>query len=100
VKVIERLFQAKLTIKPPHPIPTLLTKLTSEPPKPKLPALPPRDELTGEQIKQGREAIGWSRKQLGGFLDLSADYMGKLERGDRLVTPELEAKIRKLLKLS
>ncbi|PSB58011.1 transcriptional regulator, partial [filamentous cyanobacterium CCP1] len=51
-------------------------------------------------IKQGREAIGWSRKQLGGFLDLSADYIGKLERGDRLVTPELEAKIRKLLKLA
>lgn len=100
VKVIERLFQAKLTIKPPHPIPTLLTKLTTEPKKPKPPALPPREELTGEQIKQGREAIGWSRKQLGGFLDLSADYIGKLERGDRLVTPELEAKIRKLLKLA
>jgi hypothetical protein len=100
VKVIERLFQAKLTIKPPHPIPTLLTKLTTEPKKPKPPALSPREELTGEQIKQGREAIGWNRKQLGGFLDLSADYIGKLERGDRIITPELEVKIRKLLKLA
>ncbi|GAB4385688.1 MAG: hypothetical protein Kow00121_50920 [Elainellaceae cyanobacterium] len=98
VKVIERLFQAKLTIKPPHPIPSLLAKLT-EPKKPKPLEAAPVAELMGDQIKQGREKLGWSRKQLGGFLNLSADYVGKLERGDRLITPELQTALRRILKL-
>lgn len=98
IKVIERLFQAKLTIKPPHPIPSLLAKLT-EPKKAKQIEAAPAQELTGEQIKQGRETLGWNRKQLGGFLNLSADYIGKLERGDRMITPELDTKIRRLLHL-
>ena len=98
VKVIERLLQAKLTIKPPHPIPSLLAKLT-EPKKMKQIEAAPAQELTGEQIKQGRETLGWNRKQLGGFLNLSADYIGKLERGDRMITPELDTKIRRLLHL-
>lgn len=98
IKVIERLLQAKLTIKPPHPIPELLGKL-KEPKKLKPLELSPAIELTGEQIRQGREQRGWSRKELGGFLNLSADYMGKLERGDRVVTPELETKLRRLLHL-
>lgn len=97
VKMIERLFQARLTIKPPHPIPSLLAKIT-EPKRPKLPETVAA-ELTGEQIKQGREKQGWSRKQLGGFLNLSADYVGKLERGDRLMTPELATRLRRLLHL-
>jgi len=98
LKIIERLFQAKLTIKPPHPIPSLLAKIT-EPKQPKRIEAAPREELTGEQVKQGREKLGWSRKQLGGFLDLSADYVGKLERGDRFIPPELEPRLRRLLHL-
>jgi hypothetical protein len=98
VKLIERLLQAKLTIKPPHPIPSLLAKIT-ESRKPKSPELPPVPELTAAQVKQGREKLGWSRKQLGGFLNLSADYIGKLERGDRFLTPELETRLRRLLHL-
>lgn len=98
IKVIERLFQAKLTIKPPHPIPSLLSKLT-EPKKLKSTEPPPPAELMGDQIKQGREKLGWSRKQLGGFLNLSADYVGKLERGDRVITPELQTALRRILKL-
>jgi DNA-binding XRE family transcriptional regulator len=97
MKVIERLFQAKLTIKPPQPIPNLLAKIT-EPKTPKrTPA--PRNELTGEQVRQGREQRNWSRKQLGGFLDVSADYIGKLERGDRIIPTELEPRLRRLLQL-
>lgn len=100
VKIIERLLQAKLTIKPPHPIPDLLNRLR-EPKKPKQVEAPtPAEELTGHQVQQGRENRGWSRKELGGFLDLSADYIGKLERGDRVITPELETKLRRLLHLS
>jgi DNA-binding XRE family transcriptional regulator len=99
IKVLDRLLQAKLTIKPPHPIPDLLTKI-KEPKKPKaIEPTPHYAELTGEQIQQGREAIGWSRKELGGFLNLSADYIGKIERGDRMITPELETSLRKLLHL-
>jgi hypothetical protein len=97
VKVIERLLQAKLTIMPPHPIPGLLSRI-KDPKKPKqLEAAPPPPELTGSDIRQGRENRKWSRKELGGFLNLSADYIGKLERGDRVITPELESQLRKLL---
>jgi hypothetical protein len=98
IKVIERLLYAKLTIKPPDPIPELLSRIKE--PKKLKPVEPlPIEEITGEQIRLGREQRGWSRKELGGFLDLSADYIGKLERGDRLITPELEKQFRKLLRL-
>jgi hypothetical protein len=99
VKVIERLLQAKLTIKPPHPIPDLLEKVR-EPkrPKPITPAAP-TESLTGDVMKSARQNQGWSRKELGGFLGVSADYIGKLERGDRFITPELDTKLRKLLHL-
>jgi len=98
IKIIDRLLQAKLTIKPPDPIPGLLARI-KEPKKLKQIEAVPQAELTGEEIRSGRENRRWSRKELGGFLDLSADYIGKLERGDRAVTPDLEAKLRKLLHL-
>jgi hypothetical protein len=98
IKVIDRLLQANLTIKPPHPVPELLAKI-KEPKKPKQIVAMPVDELTGEQVRQGREKLNWSRKELGGFLNLSADYIGKLERGDRTITPELETRLRRLLHL-
>jgi DNA-binding XRE family transcriptional regulator len=98
IKLIDRLLQAKLTIRPPDPIPSLLAKVR-EPKKPKILEATPIQELTGEQIRQGREKRDWSRKELGGFLGLSADYIGKLERGDRVITPDLDAKLRKLLHL-
>ena len=98
IRVIDRLLQAKVTIKPPHPIPVLLEKI-KEPKKQKPLEVAPSAELTGEEIQQARETQNWSRKELGGFLNLSADYIGKLERGDRTITPDLEAKLRKLLHL-
>ena len=98
IKVIERLLQAKLTIKPPDPIPGLLARI-KEPKKPKQIEAASQLEITGEEIRSGRENRHWSRKELGGFLNLSADYIGKLERGDRAVTPDLEDKLRKLLHL-
>jgi DNA-binding XRE family transcriptional regulator len=98
IKVIERLLQAKLTIKPPHPIPSLLAKIT-EPKVPRRLESAPRNELIGAQLREGREKLGWSRKQLGGFLNVSADYIGKLERGDRMIPTELEPRLRRLLHL-
>jgi DNA-binding XRE family transcriptional regulator len=100
VKVIERLLQAKLNIRPPHPIPVLLTKLKDPKPQKSLaPESEALDTLTGDMIKQGRAERGWTRKELAGFLGISQDYVGKLERGDRPVTEQLEPKLRKLLKL-
>ncbi|MER3477786.1 MAG: hypothetical protein C4287_16485 [Leptolyngbya sp. ERB_1_2] len=99
IRVIDRLLQAKLTIKPPHPIPSLLAGIKDPTKKLKAVAPTPAQELTGEEIRKAREEQGWSRKELGGFMDLSADYIGKLERGDRVITPELEARLRKLLRL-
>lgn len=99
VKVIERLLQAKLNIRPPHPIPVLLTKLKDPKPQKALTAQPLLDTLTGDVIRTGRKERGWTRKELAGFLGISADYVGKLERGDRPVTDQLEAPLRKLLKL-
>lgn len=99
VKIIERLLRGKLRIKPPQPIPSLLARL-KEPKNPKQIEAPPVvEELTGDQMREGREKRGWSRKELAGFLDVSADYIGKLERGDRLITPTLEKKLRRLLSL-
>jgi DNA-binding XRE family transcriptional regulator len=101
VKVIERLLQAKLNITPPHPIPVLLTRLR-EPRLQKSLAPEPAsiNALTGEMIRLGRRERGWSRKELAGFLGISQDYVGKLERADRPVTAELETRLRKLLKLA
>lgn len=98
VRVLDRLLRAKVMIKPPHPIPTLLAKI-KEPKKSKALEAAPLQELTGEEIRKARETQGWSRKELGGFLNLSADYIGKLERGDRIVTAELETTLKKLLHL-
>lgn len=99
VKVIERLLQAKLNIRPPHPIPVLLTKLKEPKPQKALSSEPANLDLTGDMIKQGRQQRKWTRKELAGFLGISQDYVGKLERGDRPVTDELETQLRKLLKL-
>lgn len=99
VKIIERLLRGKLRIKPPQPIPSLLARL-KEPKKPKqIEPQPVVEELNGDQMREGREKRGWSRKELAGFLDVSTDYIGKLERGDRLITPTLEKKLRRLLNL-
>lgn len=98
VKLIERLLQAKLTIKPPDPIPDLLSRV-KDPKPPKRLESSPVEELTSDQMREGREARGWSRKELAGFLGISADYVGKLERGDRIPPSNLEKQLRRLLQL-
>lgn len=97
IKVITRLMNAKLTIRPPSPIPTLLSQLRGHKALKQLDAAPVLEQLTGATIKRGRRQRGWSRKELGGFLGVSADYVGKMERGDRPITEELEARLNTLL---
>ncbi len=105
IKIIERLLQARLVIRPPQPIPQLLAQVKSpqqfsskKRSRPAQPALPAR-EITGDEVREGRQGRGWSRKELGGFLGVSADYVGKLERGDRIITPPLQKRLQKLLSL-
>ena len=99
VKLIERLLNAKLTIKPPSPIPALLSQVKGKAQQRKIAAVPIPEQLTGENIKEGRKQRGWSRKELAGFLGLSADYIGKLERGDRQITDDIEGRLKSLLEL-
>lgn len=117
IKIIERLLQAHLVIRPPQPIPQLLAQVKSPPQRlrgrtrslqtgqsngnqraRRAQTAPPRD-VTGDEVREGRKARGWSRKELGGFLGVSADYVGKLERGDRVVTSPLSKRLCKLLSL-
>ncbi|NJN31679.1 MAG: helix-turn-helix transcriptional regulator [Synechococcales cyanobacterium RM1_1_8] len=100
VKLIERLLNAKLTIKPPNPIPALLSQIKGRSsPQKQISAAPIPEQLTGDSIKAGRKQRGWTRKELAGFLGLSADYIGKLERGDRPLTDEIEGRLKTLLAL-
>lgn len=43
----------------------------------------------GKRIQKARKAKGWSQEQLAEKVDLSAVYIGMLERGEK--TPSLEA---------
>ncbi|MEO0405993.1 MAG: helix-turn-helix transcriptional regulator [Cyanobacteria bacterium P01_A01_bin.135] len=111
IKIIERLLQAHLVIRPPQPIPQLLAQVKAprrlknlkKSPARSLPGTrersQPAGDVTGDEVREGRKARGWSRKELGGFLGVSADYVGKLERGDRVITPPLQKRLRKLLAL-
>lgn len=99
VKLIERLLNAKLTIKPPNPIPALLSQVKGRAHQRKIAPTPILEQLTGDSIKAGRKQRGWTRKELAGFLGLSADYVGKLERGNRPITEEIESRLKSLLEL-
>ena len=105
IKIIERLLQAHLIIRPPQPIPQLLTQVKAPPrlrasrPSGEKRRSPPARDITGDEVREGRRARDWSRKELGGFLGVSADYVGKLERGDRVITAPLQKRLRKLLAL-
>lgn len=56
-------------------------------------------ELTGKQVEQARKRKKYSRQDLANLINISADYLGKLERDDRPITPELEINLRKQLGL-
>lgn len=104
----EQLLAAKITIHPPAPIPGLLTTKTK--PEPTQPKLKParrttssptsqRAKLTGDQIRNARNAKSWSQATLAGWLGVSQRYVSMIERGDRIPTPEQESNIRQLLSI-
>ena len=94
-KIIDRLWKAKLTIKPPEPIPALLAAKTK--PLQLKPAVPKPAPLTANQVRKAREVKGWSQRQLAGWLGISQKLVSMIERGERTITSNLEAKLRKVL---
>lgn len=109
---IDKLLNAKLTIKPPTPIPELIaskSKLTVERSqlkvKPKVEQLQPQAQptqeqhisLTSSQVKEARIAKGWSQAKLAGFLGVSQNLISLIERGERTFNPQLATQIQTLL---
>jgi DNA-binding transcriptional regulator YiaG len=95
-KIIDRLLEAKITIKPPAPIPELIAAGTRVPKTTlRLPAV----SLTGEQIREARQAKGWSQRKLAGWLGVSDVLIGYWEKGKRTPSPDMEAKLREILQL-
>lgn len=98
---LDKLLDAKLTIKPPAPIPELLAskvKPKVEPKQSKAKLKPaPSTGLTSSQVREARIAKGWTQAKLAGVLGVSQKLISLIERGERTVNPELNPKIRKLL---
>ncbi len=102
----EQLLAAKITIHPPAPIPELLAAKTE--PLPVLPNLKPEasnlgspttksTELTSTQLRNARKAKGWSQAKLAGWLGVTQAFISQIEKGNRTLSREMEAKLKKLL---
>jgi DNA-binding transcriptional regulator YiaG len=97
----QKLLDAKLTIKPPHPIPELIASKV----KPKVERLQPKTtettpediKLTGSQVREARIAQGWPQTKLASLLNVSQKFISLVERGDRPLNPQQSAYIRILL---
>ena len=100
MKIIDWLLQAKITIKPPEPIPELLAaKIKSQPKAQKrIPAKATR--LTSDQIRKARNAKGWSQRKLAGWLGITQTLVGYWEKGKRTPSEDMEAKLRQLLEIA
>ena len=57
-------------------------------------------KLTGEEIRQGREALGMSQKHLGSILGKSQAWIARIERGTRTPSPEDLARLRAVFEQS
>jgi DNA-binding XRE family transcriptional regulator len=89
------LLAATLTLTPPDPIPSLLGagfELASRP-APSMPASP----LLGSQIRQAREAKGWSQQHLAMLVGKSQQWIAFIERGQRKIQPQDQIALRTLL---
>jgi DNA-binding XRE family transcriptional regulator len=96
-----KVLNARLTIKPPHPIPELRASKV----KPKLSKLQPKIKdttpedikLTGSQVRESRIAKGWPQTKLASFLTVSQKFISLVERGDRPLSLQQSAYVRILL---
>jgi hypothetical protein len=90
-KIIDRLWKAKLTIKPPDPIPALLAAKTE--PLQLKPVARTKSEpiLTGADIRKQREAKGVSQTALAEWAGKTKAWLCMVEKGKRKLDPK-EAK--------
>ncbi|MCW5318953.1 XRE family transcriptional regulator [Nostoc sp. KVJ3] len=90
-KIIDRLWKAKLTIKPPDPIPALLAAKTE--PLQLKPVTRTKSEaiLTGADIRKQREAKGVSQTALAEWAGKTKAWLCMVEKGKRKLDPK-EAK--------
>ncbi len=104
----EQLLTAKITILPPAPIPELI--MTKAKPLPARSQSSPKsqkvktpttstNELSGPQIRQARKAKGWSQVKLAGWLGVTQAFISHVEKGNRPLSKEMEAKLKKLLEI-
>jgi DNA-binding transcriptional regulator YiaG len=95
----ESWLQAKITIELPEPIPTLLnTSKTSHTHKKQVKIIP--TSLTGNTIRQAREAKGYSVRKLAQKLKLAPISVSRWESGQRKLTAENEKALRNILNIS
>jgi DNA-binding transcriptional regulator YiaG len=90
-KIIDQLWKAKLTIKPPEPIPALLATKTE--PKQLKPVAHTKSEptLTGAELRKQREAKGVSQTALAEWAGKTKAWLCMVEKGKRKIDPK-EAK--------
>lgn len=100
MKIIEWLLQAKITIKPPEPIPELLAaKVKAKLPSSKQKKVTPVTGITSDRIRKARNAKGWSQRKLAGTLGVSQSLVKMWEKGRRTPSEEMEIKLRRLLEI-
>ncbi|MBW4445174.1 MAG: helix-turn-helix domain-containing protein [Plectolyngbya sp. WJT66-NPBG17] len=102
---LDLLLESKLTIQPSDPIPDLLSRVQlnrsthQSSPKPRSLPSATQQRLAGDQVRATRKSKKWSQAKLAGLLNISQPLVSQIESGTREPTPEIEAKLRKLLKL-
>lgn len=95
---LEILLAAEVTIKPKAPIPELLANNTKT--RRSKPALKPTSTLTGEQIRQAREAKAWNQRQLAGWMGVSQSLINHWEKGKRTPNPTQEDQLKRVLNIA
>lgn len=90
------LLAATVTLTPPDPIPSLLATGLELPTRaaPRTPS-----PLRGPEIRQAREAKGWSQQHLAALVGKSQQWVAFIERGQRTIQPHDQTTLRTLLEL-
>lgn len=99
------LVESKVNIRPPEPIPELLdrkrnTQIGQNQKQSLKLAAAPTQPLTGDVVRNARKTRGWSQAKLAGFLGVSQQLISHIESGRREPTPDVEAGLKKILKIS
>lgn len=93
----QQLLAATLTLTPPDPIPHLLAA-GLELPRRAAPSVPPVP-LLGPEVRQAREAKGWSQHHLAALVGKSQQWIAFIERGQRKIPVQDQVTLRTLLDL-